>query len=199
MIGNILILILIVGAGIALYDYAKRKSKEIPEPLRNQALKRKGKVKSSLRTPPTLLFNHSGFDISVVAVPKVHSDDVSDPPRTHANCSFRFQQSGELTLSPENTVMKLGKFLGMQDIQIGNPEFDETFVIKANSKSWVSSLLTPEVQQKLLGLPIERLKITREKLRLTIKGNPKDTYGYDNLIDTTISLLEKTKSLRGKK
>jgi hypothetical protein len=201
MIGKILFLIVFVGGAIFIIKRGKRIDEEIKKLLREQALKRNGKVKPSFITAPTLLFNHSGFDISVVAVQETHGSEgtTGQPARTHAKCSFRFQQYGELTLSPEHIVRKMGKFLGMQDMQIGNPEFDETFVIKANSKSWVSSLLTPEVQQKLLRLPIERLKITQEELKLTIKGNPKDTYGYDNLIDATVSVLEKTKRLRGKK
>jgi hypothetical protein len=88
--------------------------------------------------------------------------------------------------------------MGEQDIQIGNPKFDGAFVIQANDEPFARRLLTPEVQQKLLGLEGPLLSIKPKELFLRIFRIPKDTYGYDNLIDATVLLLGEMKSLRGK-
>ena len=51
---------------------------------------------------------------------------------------FRF------TIYRKNLFSDLGKFLGMQDIEVGYPEFDEAFIIKGNDESKVRiSSLTP--------------------------------------------------------
>jgi len=61
---------------------------------------------------------------------------------------FRF------TISRKNLFTGIGKFLGMQDITIGDPAFDEAFVIKANNPSQVTALLSsPRLRELLLQQP----------------------------------------------
>jgi hypothetical protein len=58
---------------------------------------------------------------------------------------FRF------TIYRKNLFSDLGKFLGMQDIEVGDPEFDEAFIIKGNDVSKVRELFAnPKIRQMTL-------------------------------------------------
>jgi hypothetical protein len=57
----------------------------------------------------------------------------------------------------------VGKLLGMQDIEVGDPEFDEAFVIKGNDEAKVRDLFSsPEVR---------RLIQVQPQIRLGVKGS----------------------------
>ncbi len=54
----------------------------------------------------------------------------------------------------------LGKRLGMQDIEVGEPEFDEAFVIKGNDDERVRALFAnPKIQQMIQAQPQIRLEV----------------------------------------
>ena len=44
------------------------------------------------------------------------------------------------TIYRKGLFSDLGKLLGMQDIEVGDPEFDEAFIIKANDEGRVREL-----------------------------------------------------------
>ncbi|MFO0892536.1 MAG: DUF3137 domain-containing protein [Isosphaeraceae bacterium] len=70
---------------------------------------------------------------------------------------FRF------TIYRKGAFSELGKLLGMQDIEVGELEFDEAFVIKGNDEGMVRSLFgNPEVR---------RLALAQPKLRLEVKDS----------------------------
>ena len=47
-----------------------------------------------------------------------------------------------MTIYCESIISKIGKALGMKDIQIGNPLFDEAFVIKARDEMILRNFLS---------------------------------------------------------
>ena len=50
--------------------------------------------------------------------------------------------------------------LGLQDIEVGDPEFDEAFIIKSNDEAFVRELLAdPRIRQTIQALPRVRLEI----------------------------------------
>jgi hypothetical protein len=54
----------------------------------------------------------------------------------------------------------LGKLLGMQDIEVGEPEFDEAFVIKGNDEERVRDLFAnPKIRQMIQDQPKIRLEV----------------------------------------
>ncbi|WP_269539696.1 hypothetical protein [Cerasicoccus fimbriatus] len=63
-------------------------------------------------------------------------------------------RSTDLTfkLGVEGFFSKIGKAVGMQDIQTGDPAFDETFVVKCNDTGFVHGALLPEIRQSLLSV-----------------------------------------------
>lgn len=53
----------------------------------------------------------------------------------------------------ESAFTRLGSWLGAQDVETGDEEFDETFIIKANDEEQVLELLTPELRAALQRAP----------------------------------------------
>ena len=53
---------------------------------------------------------------------------------------------------PQDILSGLRKLLGVEDIEIGSPQFDEEFIITANSRAAARDLLTPDVQASIFRL-----------------------------------------------
>jgi hypothetical protein len=70
---------------------------------------------------------------------------------------FRF------TIYRKGIFSALGKLLGMQDIEVGDPDFDEAFIIKGNDESKVVSLFS--------DTRIRRLIQDQPKIRLDVKDS----------------------------
>ena len=56
-----------------------------------------------------------------------------------------------LELCPENFITRLVTASGMQDIQVGNPEFDRAFIVRSNDPAYAAAALLPEIRAKLLA------------------------------------------------
>lgn len=52
----------------------------------------------------------------------------------------------------EGMFSKLGKIMGMQDIQTGDPTFDDKFVIKSNNPEFIKIALLPEIKSKFIDI-----------------------------------------------
>ena len=56
----------------------------------------------------------------------------------------------QFTIYRKGIFSDLGKFLGMQDVEVGYPEFDEAFVIKGNDEQKLRALFAnPKIRQLL--------------------------------------------------
>jgi hypothetical protein len=67
---------------------------------------------------------------------------------------FRF------TIHRKGFFSGLGRLLGVQDIEVGDPEFDEAFVVKGNDETKVRDLLSaPEVRRLIRAQPQVRLEV----------------------------------------
>lgn len=64
----------------------------------------------------------------------------------------------------QSVFSAIGKFLGMQDIQIGDAFFDEAFVIKANDEQKVRALLAnPRIKELLHAQPDVSLSVKEDE------------------------------------
>jgi hypothetical protein len=67
---------------------------------------------------------------------------------------FRF------TIYRKSIFSELGKFFGMQDIEVGVPEFDEAFIIKGTDPAKVRALFAhPPLRELLQGQPAVHLSV----------------------------------------
>jgi hypothetical protein len=173
---------------------SKEPKQPVPWLLREQAAKRNGNLENCFFcVGPKLLFNHSGYDFEVWT--NKGDDETFSGEYTHARCKFRLSRDIKMAIYPKNFLATLFKFVGMPAMEIGNPDFDNTFIIKTKDESFARKLLTPELQRSLLSLKAQGLKITSGTLHLNILGPPEYTSVCDQLIDTAISLVTKIGSI----
>jgi hypothetical protein len=100
---------------------------------------------------------------------------------------FRF------TIYRKGFFSDLGKLLGMQDIEVGDPEFDEAFIIKGNDEGKVCGLYAnPKIRQMILAQP---------KIRLEVKDSegwfgPKFPEGVDELHFQVLGVIKDVDRLK---
>jgi hypothetical protein len=70
---------------------------------------------------------------------------------------FRF------TISRTGFLSGLGKLLGMRDIEVGDPEFDEAFILRGTDEAKVRALLADPALRALI--------VAQPKVRLTVKDS----------------------------
>ncbi len=100
---------------------------------------------------------------------------------------FRF------TIYRRNFFSDIGKFLGMQDIEVGDSEFDEAFIIKGNDESRVVSLFSnSKIRQMIQAQP---------KIRLDVKDSegwfgPKFPENVDELSFQVVGVIKDVERLK---
>ncbi len=112
---------------------------------------------------------------------------------------FRF------TVYRKGLFSELGKLLGMQDIEVGDPEFDEAFIVKGTDESRVRELFADaEVRSLLLAQPQVRLEVIDsegwfgpsfpegvDELRFQVVGVIKDVDRLKSLFDLFAAVLDR--------
>ncbi len=112
---------------------------------------------------------------------------------------FRF------TIYRKSLFSGLGKLLGMQDIEVGDPEFDEAFVIKGNDEARVVTLFSDtEIRRLLLAQPKVRLEVKDsegwfgprfpedvDELRFQVVGVIKDVERLKALFELFAAVLDR--------
>jgi hypothetical protein len=100
---------------------------------------------------------------------------------------FRF------TIYRKGFFSNLGKLLGMQDIEVGDPEFDEAFIIKGNDEGKVCGLFAnPKIRQMILA---------QSRIRLEVKDSegwfgPKFPEGVDELHFQVLGVIKDLERLK---
>lgn len=80
-----------------------------------------------------------------------YSSHGEDGTKTQLTISL-YEPRLRLELSPQGIAQRLGKYLGMQDIEIGSPAFDSAFIIQGSSEQQICEFLTPPVQSAILKI-----------------------------------------------
>lgn len=94
----------------------------------------------------------------------------------------------------ESAFSAIGKFFGMQDIQVGDPFFDDAFIIKGNSEDQIIKLLkSDKLKQLFTSIPKLHFKIKDDDYRLFGKSFPQ---GVDMLYFETVGVIKDKTTLR---
>ncbi len=94
----------------------------------------------------------------------------------------------------ENIFGKAGKFFGMQDIVIGDPFFDEKFIIKGNDENKVKMLLLNDKLKELIDLqPRVSFEIRDDEGWFSQKFPE----GVDELYFQCVGIIKETSLLKG--
>ena len=86
---------------------------------------------------------------------------------------YSFDRGPQLHIRRQHALNTIGKLLGMQDLELGDPAFDEAFMIKGPSAEAVARVLEPEHRLALLHqLPGWWLKSDGSTVKLKRIGRP---------------------------
>lgn len=64
--------------------------------------------------------------------------------------SLKIADGFKFSLHRQDLIDGIGKFLGMQDVEIGDPEFDKTIVIKTNDEERLKAILNNSAVLKVI-------------------------------------------------
>jgi hypothetical protein len=88
------------------------------------------------------------------------SDEDGESQATRLRAPYMNPEGFRFTIYRKGIFSELGKLLGMQDIEVGDPEFDEAFIIKGNDEERVRALFAnPKIRQMIQAQPKVRLEV----------------------------------------
>jgi hypothetical protein len=108
----------------------------------------------------------AGIDVSI-------SVSIEDGKfRTNFAASLGELPVAGLRLFPQGGAERIARWLGMEDVQIGDPEFDQRFVVQGQPAQKVSRLFTRELSQQLLLMLSKAswVGIENNRLRMAVGG-----------------------------
>lgn len=152
----IFLIILIIGIGscfalVGYYSY--KEQKKYRSILRRQAEKRNGELSGGLLySDPKLHFYHGSNKITLETVSGRYSTT------TYVEVKLDQHVDKKMVIYKEKYISKIGKILGMQDIELGYPDFDQEIIVKGSDEKFVKKVLTNEIQYTLLK-QIKELKL----------------------------------------
>ena len=92
----------------------------------------------------------------------IHSESQGESNTTYTRMRAPYvnKDGFRFTIYRKGFFSDLGKLLGMQDIEVGAPEFDEAFIIKGNDEDRVRVLFSdPKIRQMIQDQPTIRLEV----------------------------------------
>lgn len=89
-----------------------------------------------------------------------HHGQHNHVPYTRVRAPFVNPEGFRFSLHRSGFLSGLGRFLGMQDVEVGDPEFDEAFIVRGNDESKIEELFAdPELRELFAHLPRFRLNV----------------------------------------
>ena len=191
----ILITVAVVG-GVLVFQYLQRRGqmRAWQEVAAQSGLACEG---GSLLTYPTVKGIYRGRELEMY----VHRHTTGAGKNRRTSTSTRIAMTVDnpaglrLDLSEEKILGRIGKQLGMQDIQVGDAEIDRRFMIKGEPAEAVGQMFMSEtLRQKLLALPSLNLELNGTALRYEKPGAEKKAErltGLFELMDELAAAVER--------
>ena len=140
----------------------------------------------------------------IVTLDVGRSDEDGKTPVTRLRAPYVNPESFRFTIYRKGFFSDLGKLLGMQDIEVGDSEFDDAFVIKGNDESKVRALFAnPKIRQMIQAQPHFRLAVKDsegwfgpkfpedvDELHFQVVGVIKDVEQLKSLFDLFAAVLD---------
>src|SRR3954453_20346655 len=132
------------------------------------------------------------------------SSDDSSTTYTRLRAPYVNPDGFRFTIYRKGFFSDLGKLLGMQDIEVGDPDFDEAFIIKGNDESRGRALFSePKIRQMIQAQPKIRLEVKDsegwfgpkfpedvDELHFQVVGVVKDVNRLRSLFDLFAAVLD---------
>ncbi|MBZ0167233.1 MAG: hypothetical protein K8I00_10550 [Candidatus Omnitrophica bacterium] len=140
------------------------------------------------RRPPKSVISHQGHDVEVYYRARTRYKNGC----TIGECGVFGTKDFEFCIYVKTLLSDVAKLVGMQDVVIGQPVFDQKFIIKTNSPLLIKEFLSPDVCKQILSLPKPHMaiKLNKGRLVLSVEEMFKDIRDYDQLIGLTQKLAE---------
>jgi len=132
------------------------------------------------------------------------SDEDGKSTVTRLRAPYVNPEGFRFTIYRKGFLSDLGKLLGMQDIEVGDPEFDEAFIVKGNDEPKVRALFAkPQIRQMIKAQPEFRLDVKDsegwfgpkfpddvDELHFQVVGEIKDLERLKALFDLFAAVLD---------
>ncbi len=190
-------------AVLAVFFYFRRAQK-MRKIFSNQVLKRNGLMRGG-SSFSTLTFTYLECPVTVTAFLGKSSGGRTggySSPYTRVSATINTgdvirSQGQQMTVYCETWASEIAKKFGSQDIQIGNQEFDQEYMIKGTDEIFIRQILTTTVQEKLLKLRTYHPMISLEMNELVVKVPKilKNEEAIDLLVDSALVLIDRLKAM----
>lgn len=167
--------------------------------LKKQANKRHGTLhKSIFASRSFIIFSYHNIDVKV----GFRLVEVRDEEFRHETCvkvKFNLTTDSKLRIYLKDISFFESFELGMKKFEIGPVVFNNKFIVKGNEESFAINFLKKDVIDKLLYLegkffyPI--IKINKKELQVIAQNRLYGEEEYDELINFTITLLDRLRLL----
>ena len=175
---------------VIAYLLQQRNASALQKILTLQAVKRNGKVEpTEFLLLPTLVFPHQQLTINVCSYPARKYSSASTQIETQLSTA----ELRSFHISPEGVFTKLGKAITGNDVKFGNPQFDDSFLVKSNNEKFLRKIVDIELQQELLNLKQfnPSLSLQEGTLNLTIPVKFKDEQMLERWLTVYLATLER--------
>ena len=181
---------------IVIIIFGRKHKSSLQMVFENLALKYNGSFKKSFFYP-SLEFSHENCRVKVYIQPGGRNS----PPFTHAVVFLSLTQNIKMRLYHESVFSRFGKKIGMQDIQVCNEEFDNTFMIKGSDEYLVSQILNFDIQNKLLecknipSVTIPIVSLNSKKLDVYVPQALRTEGEINYLIEVGLKITDRLKDV----
>ena len=157
--------ILVLGGGVLL---GRRQAKRARENLAALArdlglrLEEKPPVLGLLQAAPTLRGEAGGRALRVFSFTTGSGKHRQVWQAMALSCAN--PQALTFQLGAQNFLTSIGAMLGMQDVEVGDPAFDQSFVVKTNAPDYLRAALLPEIRVALVNSWSKRAPSANVKL-----------------------------------
>jgi hypothetical protein len=193
----ILVLVAIV---IVVFVAQANASKKLDETYRRVAQVYGGRcITGGAFSRPSLSFHHQGtlVSIDIQATGGKHKTYYTQVHLAWPDKTTRCE------IYPERFTSRLGKMLGMTDVEIGSPDFDRDFIIAGNTVRNLRELLRPEVQadiyrlRRLLHNDHVYVSIGGGRMLIKKLGLIRDAAKLSDLIEASLDLYDRALGVTG--
>lgn len=144
--GVMIMVMLFCAAGIAILFYQLHQSRELNSTFARVARRVGGRcIHGGLFGRPSVRFSHE----SAAGVLEIISNGTRDA-RYFTQLRITWPDPAmRVEIYPERVLSRIGKLLGMGDLQIGSPKFDNAYYVSGNDADGIRDMLNPAVQMQV--------------------------------------------------
>lgn len=116
-----------------------------------------------------------------------------EPSYTKLEVELEGPAEFDMYICPESFTEKVIKFSGQPDIEVGDPQFDDLFIIHGTSESAIQSFLDQSIQWKIRSAAsygFKRLRLHKNEIKYDM-GEIGDKEIFKLILDVMVDLAEK--------